>query len=242
MGTKTTLIDYEHDGHALQAEMAWDDSLDTPRPGVLISPNWAGRSPQDGEIAKRLAGAGYVGFALDMYGKGVLGTSREENAANMQPLIDDRAKLQARVTRALDVLCEQPQVDASKTAIFGYCFGGLCALDLARSGADILGAVSFHGLFSAPDNIPTPSIKAKLLLLHGWDDPMATPSDVLAISQELTDANADWQLHAYGNTMHAFTAPGANDPANGTVYDAVADRRSWRAASNFLDELFLDLT
>lgn len=238
MSIRTRFIDYHHDDLLLQAELAWDENADGKRPGILIAPNWAGRSPQDGKVAQRLAASGYVGMALDMYGKGVLGTTAEENRANMTPLLEDRAKLQSRLQAALDTLTEQPEVDASRTAIIGYCFGGLCALDLARCGAPIDAAVSFHGLFTPPDNLTAKDVKAKVLILHGWDDPMATPDSVLAVTREMTEAGADWQLHAYGHTLHAFTTPGANDPSHGTVYNASADRRSWAAMSQLLNEVW----
>ena len=238
MSIHTRMIDYEHGGVALQAEMAWDDAHDAERPGVLISHNWAGRGPNDGRIARRLAELGYVGFALDLYGKGVLGTTREENAAYMQPFLDDRAKLQSRLLAAHQVLCAQEVTDARRTAIIGFCFGGLCALDMARANAPVRAAVSFHGLFMPAGNIPSPTIDAKVLMLHGWDDPMATPDDVLAVTREMTAAGADWQLHAYGGTQHAFTTPGANDAEAGTVYSERADQRSWQAMSNFLAEVF----
>ena len=111
-------------------------------------------------------------------------------------------------------------------------------LDIARTGEDIAGVVSFHGLFAPPGNVDGNRVKARVLALHGWDDPMARPDSVLALAEELTSMGADWQLHAYGNTMHAFTNPAASDPEMGTVYDAAADRRSWEAMKNFLDELF----
>jgi dienelactone hydrolase len=129
-------------------------------------------------------------------------------------------------------------VDASRIAIMGYCFGGLCALDVARSGtSDVLGAISVHGIF-APTGLPPVPIKTKVLVLHGWADPMAPPKDVLALSQELTAAKADWQLHAYGNTMHAFTAPGAYAPERGIAYNEDADRRSWESTLSFFKEIF----
>ena len=236
MTIKTRMIDYTWQGKTFQGELAFDDTADTARPGILIAHNWAGRSPQDGLVAQRLAAAGFTAFALDMYGKGILGTSREENAANMQTLLDDRRELHARLRCALDTLNAQPESDAEKSAIIGYCFGGLCALDAARVGIPILASVSFHGLFNRPADLPVEPISASVLMLHGWDDPMATPDDVLSVSRELSEAGADWQLHAYGNTMHAFTSPAANDPENGTVYDATADARSWSAALAFLHE------
>ena len=236
MKIQSRLIDYSHNGVELQAYMSWDDEIKGARPGVLVCHNWAGRSENDARNADKLAQQGYVGFALDLYGKGILGSSREENAPRMQALLDDRPLLQDRLKTALDLMQAQEEVDEARCAVIGYCFGGLCALDMARSGAEIKAAVSFHGLFHPAKNIADPQIRAKILILHGWDDPMATPQDVLTVSEELTRAKADWQLHAYGGTMHAFTAPAANDPANGTVYSAVADRRSWQAACQLLEE------
>jgi dienelactone hydrolase len=238
MTARTRLVDYTHDGAELEGFFACDEAAETPLPGILVAHAWSGRSPMEDRKAEELAGLGYAAFALDLYGKGVRGTSREENAGLMRPFLDNRAMLQSRLQRALAVLQEQPEVDATRTAAIGFCFGGLCVLDLARSGAEVAGVVSFHGLFGAPSNIESPSIAAKILALHGWDDPMVPPEQVLALSEELTAAGADWQLHAYGGTMHAFTNPDARDAGHGTVYDAVADRRSWRAMQDFLDELF----
>lgn len=236
MTIQTRRIEYIHDGTLLEGFMAFDDATTGPRPGVLISHAWAGRSEFEEDKARRLAELGYVGFALDMYGQGVLGKDKDENAALMTPFLEDRGKLQGRLQAALATLREQKEVDADRTAIIGFCFGGLCAMDLARTGADILGAVSFHGLPMPPGN--TQTIRAKMLILHGWDDPMAQPDAMVALGQELTDAGADWQLHAYGGTMHAFTNPNANDPDFGTVYHPDADRRSWQAMRTFFEEIF----
>ncbi|MEE9356744.1 MAG: dienelactone hydrolase family protein, partial [Methylococcaceae bacterium] len=133
-----------------------------------------------------------------------------------------------------------PWVDDKKIAALGFCFGGLCVLDLARSGADIKGVISFHGLLSAPDNTEGNAIAAKVLALHGYDDPMSSSEQVAALQKELTKSGADWQFHSYGNTMHAFTNPIANDPDFGTVYQSDADRRSWLTMKNFLEEIFTD--
>ena len=238
MAIQNRLIDYRDGDVVLEGMLAWDDALAGPRPGVLVSHAWAGRSDYEDRKANKLAELGYAAFALDLYGKGVRGSGPEENAALMQPFLDDRAMLQKRLHVSLDTLRMQDAVDDSKVAAIGFCFGGLCVLDIARTAADLAGVVSFHGLFGAPGNTEGNTIKAKVLLLHGWDDPMATPDDAVALTRELTAMGADWQLHAYGNTMHAFTNPDANDRQMGTVYDAVADRRSWTAMQNFLDELF----
>jgi len=223
----------------LEAFFAFDDALSGRSPAVLINHTWVGRDEFVAEKARKLAELGYVGFAVDMYGKGILGSGPEENARLMQPLMEDRAMLQKRMQAALHAVKLLPWVDDGKIAAIGFCFGGLCVLDLARTGVDIKGVVSFHGLLGAPGNTQGNAIKAKVLALHGHDDPMVPPEQVLAFEREMTEAGADWQLHAYGHTMHAFTNPVANNPDFGTVYQADADRRSWQAMQNFLAELFL---
>jgi dienelactone hydrolase len=223
---------------ALEAFFAFDDSISRRRPAVLISHAWGGRDSFVADKARKLAGLGYVGFALDMYGKGVLGSGAEENAKLMQPFMADRNKLQQRMKAALAVVKQLPWVDGHKIAAMGYCFGGLCVLDLARTGIDLQGVVSFHGLLGAPGNTQGNKIKAKILALHGRDDPMVPPEQVLAFQEEMTLAGADWQFLTFGHTVHAFTNPVANDPSFGTVYQADADRRSWRAMENFFAEIF----
>jgi len=238
MAIVSNTIGYLDGDVLLEAYFAFDDAITERRPAVLISHAWGGRDDFVAEKANKLAELGYVGFALDMYGKGVLGNSPEQNSKLMQPFMADRGLLQKRIKAALYAVRLLPWVDDSKIAAMGFCFGGLCVLDLARAGADLKGVVSFHGLLGAPDNLVTNSIKAKVLALHGHDDPMGPIEQVLAFEQEMTKAGADWQLHTYGHTMHAFTNPKANDPAFGTVYQANADKRSWLAMKNFLVEVF----
>ncbi|MDD1626714.1 MAG: dienelactone hydrolase family protein [Methylococcaceae bacterium] len=222
----------------LEAFFAFDDSFTGRRPAVLINHSWVGRDDFVAEKAKKLAALGYVGFAVDMYGKGILGSDAEENAKLMQPFMDDRQMLAKRMHAALYAVKLMPWVDDSKIAAIGFCFGGLCSLDLARTGADLKGVVSFHGLLGAPGNTQGNVIKAKVLALHGHDDPMGPVEQVFAFEQEMTKAGADWQLHTFGNTMHAFTNPVANNPDFGTVYQPDADRRSWVMMENFLTEIF----
>lgn len=238
MAIVTRPVEYEHQGVMLEGMLAWDDGIDQPRPGVLVAHTWAGRGDFEIGKARALAELGYVGFAIDMYGKGVLGTSPEENTALMAPLMEDRELLQARIARAADVIRQQPEVDATQVAATGYCFGGLTVLDLARSGSDVQGVVSLHGLFSPPEGGTKQSISAKVLCLHGFDDPMAQPQAMIELGAELTAAGADWQVHAYGNTVHAFSNPAAANPEMGTVYSPDADRRSQQALENFLLECF----
>ncbi|MEZ5559958.1 MAG: dienelactone hydrolase family protein [Pseudomonadales bacterium] len=236
MSIKTRTVDYADGGVALRGYLAWDDAVSEPLPAVLVSHAWGGRTEFENEKAEWVAGRGYVGMALDVYGAGITGSTPEENTALMQPLLDDRGLLLRRLQAGLAALRAQPEVDAAKVAIMGFCFGGLCALDLARSGSDIAGAVSIHGLFTPPAE--TRPIGAKVLALHGWDDPMAQPDSVLAFAKEMSKAGADWQLHAYGNTVHAFTNPEANAPEMGLAYSAAADRRAFETIGNFLEEIF----
>jgi dienelactone hydrolase len=238
MAIVSNTVNYMDGDTLLEAFFAYDDAIDGRRPAVLINHAWGGRDEFVANKAVKLAELGYVGFALDMYGKGVLGSGPEENAKLMQPFVDNRALLQQRISAALSAVKLLPWVDDKKCAAIGFCFGGLCVLDLARTGADLKGVVSFHGLLGAPGNTEGMQVRAKILALHGHDDPMAPPEQVLAFEQEMTRAGADWQLHVYGNTMHAFTNPVANDPGFGTVYQADADRRSWIAMKNFLEEVF----
>lgn len=231
-------VEYSHDGKTFEGVLAFDDARTGKRPAVMIAHAWAGRSQMEIDFARRIAAMGHAGFALDLYGKGVLGAGSEENQRLMTPFIEDRAMLAGRLSHILSVVRTLPEVDSRRIAIIGFCFGGLCALDLARSGADIAGAASFHGLLGAPAKAGTRKIRARIIMFHGWDDPMATPADVLAVTRELTVAGADWQLHAYGGVKHAFTNKAANDPNFGTVYDENADRRSWAALEAFLGECF----
>lgn len=229
-------IEYEHDGTLLEGFFAYDDEKQGPRPAILISHAWGGRGEFECDKARTLAGMGYAAFALDLFGKGVLGSGPEENSKLIEPFLKDRALLQSRMTRSLETMCAQPTVDGNKVVAIGFCFGGLCVLDLARIGTDVQGVVSFHGLFAQPGNTQGTRIRAKVLVLHGHEDPMVPVDDVITLEKELTEAGADWQIHVYGNTMHAFTNPQANDPGFGAVYNADADRRSWQTLQNFLDE------
>lgn len=212
-----------------------------PHPAVLIAHNWSGQGQADNAVADRLAALGYAAIAIDVYGKGRRGDAMGDNSALMGPWMADRAGLRQRLLAAVDAAEAHPMIDDSRIAVIGYCFGGLCALDLARAGnARIKGAVSFHGVY-APTGLPAAPISTRVLVLHGWDDPMTPPDATVALAHELTAAGADWQIHAYGSTMHAFTAPAANNPAGGIQYSAVADRRSWRTMTDFLAEVFAEV-
>jgi dienelactone hydrolase len=231
------LIEYTHNGILLEGFIAYDDSKGKPAPGVMISHAWAGRDEFACDKARKMAELGYVGFALDLYGKGVRGNGPEENTKLMTPFVQDRGLLQSRLLTSLEIFKSIPEVKSDSIVAMGFCFGGLCVLDLARLGTDIQGVISVHGLFIPPGNTGGNKIKAKVLALHGNDDPMVPVDAVVALEKELTEAGADWQIHVYGNTVHAFTNPQANDPGRGTVYNKIADRRAWITISNFLEEV-----
>lgn len=235
---KTYTLDYQDGDTALEAYVAYEEA-DNQKPLVLVAHDWTGRRELACKAAEEVASHGYVGFALDVYGKGVFGKDGdiEGNSALMEPFASDRGLLRQRMKAALVAGRNIPQVDATRVAAMGYCFGGMSVLELARSGADVLGVVSIHGILAAGDKA-NEDIKSKVLCLHGHDDPMVPPEQVLAFETEMTDAGVDWQLHAYGGTQHAFTNPGANNPDFGTVYNEAAARRAYRALYDFFTEIF----
>lgn len=204
------------------------------RPAVLIFPDWSGCNAFAEEKAHLLAMQGYVVLAVDLYGDGRLGHTNEEKAALMQPLKADPHQLRIRVGAAFHALSTQKNVVMTHVSAIGFCFGGHCALELARSGVNVAKVVSFHGLLQP--GLPAENIFAKILVLHGYDDPMVQPAELAAFQQEMTQLGVDWQTHVYGGVMHAFTNPLANDVAFGTVYHAKAAYRSWQTMENFLME------
>ncbi len=231
---------YFDNDQELYGYLAYDEQRLESRPAVMVVHDWSGRNEFACKQAELLAGLGYIGFAVDMYGKARLGNTNEEKSALMQPLMTDRHLLRARIMAAFDTVSALAEVDQRRIAIIGFCFGGLCALDLARSGAEIKGAISFHGLLHKPADLAHHHIKAKVLALHGYDDPMTTPEQVNAFAKEMTDAKADWQIHQYGHVKHAFTNPLAHDTSLGLVYNETAAQRSKRAMVNFLEEIFAE--
>lgn len=229
---------YYHGEQECHAYLAYDDRIEEPRPVVLVAPDWSGRNEFACKKAEQLAKMGYVGFAIDMYGQGRIGETKEEKQALMEPLMADRGLLRSRILAAFDAVGELPEVDPRRVGAIGFCFGGLCVLDLARSGVKVSGVVSFHGLLQKPNDVRMHPIQAKVLALHGYNDPMVSPEAVNAFAKEMTDAEVDWQIHMYGNTQHAFTNPQAHDEAAGLIYNPDADRRAMQAMVYFLDELF----
>ncbi|MES2120339.1 MAG: dienelactone hydrolase family protein [Pseudomonadota bacterium] len=209
-----------------------------PRPTVILIPTVMGVTELELGFGRQLIELGYNAFVADIFGREFRGAERDVMFGEMGRLREDRAALRRRLEHVLSVARGLDEVKSDQIVVAGYCFGGQCALDLARSGADIAGAVSFHGLFDPPGMAPE-KIKAKVVAFHGWDDPMVPPEAVVALGQELTEAGCDWQIHAYGHVAHGFTNPKAHEIGiEGVRYNELAAERSWTSFINLLEELF----
>jgi len=207
------------------------------RPTVILIPTVMGVSELEKKFGRQLVELGYNALVADLFGKDFHGAPRDTMFAEMTRLRSDRAALRRRLEHVLGIAGGLDEVGKNQIVVAGYCFGGQCALDLARSGADIAAAVSFHGLFDPP-GLPPEKISAKVVAYHGWDDPMVPPEKVVALGQELTEAGADWQIHAYGNVAHGFTNPKAHEIGiEGVRYNALAAERSWTSFISLLEEL-----
>jgi dienelactone hydrolase len=208
------------------------------RPTVILVPTVMGVSDLEIGFGRQLVELGYNAFVADLFGKEFHGSPRDTMFGEMTRLRSDRAALRRRMLHVLEIARSLDEVQNDQIVVAGYCFGGQAALDLARSGADIAAAVSFHGLFDPPGLAPE-KIMAKVVAYHGWDDPMVPPEKVVALGKELTEAGSDWQIHAYGHVGHGFTNPHASQlQIDGVAYNALAAERSWTSFINLLEELF----
>ncbi len=238
-GLDMRIVEYRDGDEVFEGFLAAPRGLDASTPGVLVIHEWWGVNDYARRRTVDLAAAGYVAFAGDMYGQGQRAKTWEEAAALSGAVKKDRPRMRQRTARALHVLKEAPHVDASRLAVMGYCFGGTCALELARAGDGLAGAISFHGALDAPLPAAPDGLRARLLICHGADDPYVPPAEVNGLIAELTAANADWQLIHYGGAVHSFTNPEAgDDAASGAAYHAPSDRRSWSHLMQFLSEIF----
>ena len=219
--------------------MVHDNALTGSRPGVLLVHQWKGLGPYETRRAEMLAKLGFTVFAVDIYGKGVRADNPKDAAELAGKYKGDRALLRARVNAGLEVLKKSPLADPKRIGAIGYCFGGTTVLELARSGADVLGVVSFHGGLSTPSPEDAKKIKCKVLALHGADDPFVPAAEVAAFQDEMRKAGVDWHFVAYGGAVHSFTDSGAGkDNSKGAAYNEKADHRSWEAMNFFFDEIF----
>jgi dienelactone hydrolase len=232
-------IEYKQADTVLEGLSVYDDAVQGKRPAVLVVHQWKGLGGYERKRAEMLARLGYNVFAADIYGKGVRPQSPQAAAAEAGKYKNDRALLRARVRAALDVLANHDLTDPKRVAAIGYCFGGMGVLELARSGADIAAVVTFHGALNSPAPADARNIKAKVLALHGADDPNVPSKEVAAFEEEMRQGGVDWQLIAYGGAVHSFTDWNAgSDNSKGVAYNEQADRRSWEAMKQFFAEVF----
>lgn len=232
-------VEYKEGTTTLEGFVAYDDAAKDKKPGIVVVHDWLGLGNYTKKRAEQLAGLGYVAFAADIYGKGVRPNNPKDAGETAGKFKGNRQLLRARVTAALEELKKQKQVDTTKLAAIGYCFGGTTVLELARAGANIKGVVTFHGGLETPTPQEAKNIKGKVLVLHGADDPFVNEAEVKAFETEMRTAGVDWELVKYSKAVHSFTNPEAgNDPSKGAAYNALADKRSWEAMKSFFQEIF----
>ena len=237
---KSRVVEYKDGDVVLEGFVAWDPSKTSTRvPGILVVHQWLGLTDYEKQRCRQLAELGYVAFALDIYGKGVRPNNQQEAAKQAGTFKNDRALYRRRLTLGLEQLKAQEGVAKQMIAAIGYCFGGTGTLELARSGADIAGVVSFHGGLDSPTPADGKKIKSKILICHGADDPFVPTNEIEAMKSEFNKAGVDWQMIYYSGAVHSFTqAMAGNDNSRGAAYNANADKRSWAAMQSFFNELF----
>lgn len=238
----TETVEYKDGDAVLEGYLAYDDAVaakETKTPGVLVVHEWTGLGDYAKKRADLLAKLGYVAFAADIYGKGIRPQTPEEAGQEAAIYKNDRPLMRERAKAALEVLKSYNFVDSKRIAAIGYCFGGTTVLELARSGADIAGVVSFHGGLNTPVPEDAKNIKAKLLILHGRDDPYVPKEEVESFKDEMKKGNTNYQFISYGNTVHSFTNPDAgDDKSKGVAYNPAADRHSWQEMQKFFEDIF----
>jgi dienelactone hydrolase len=230
-GIHTETIEYKQGDATLAGFMAYDDSIKGPRPGVLIVHQWKGLTDYEQKRAEMLAKLGYVAFCVDIYGKGVRPTTPQDAGAEAGKYKRNRPLLRERVNAGLETFRKQSVVDSKR-------FGGTTVIELARSGADVAGVVSFHGGLDSPKPEDGKNIKCKILACHGADDPFVPAKDLEAFESEMRDSGVDWRLIKYGGAVHSFTDWGMDGSMKGAKYDEKADKRSWEDMKAFFAECF----
>ena len=245
LGMITRTIDYQYDGISHKGYLAYENEIEGLRPAVLVAHAWRGQDDFARGKAEALAKLGYIGFAADLYGNGKSVKSDDEAAALMKPLFINRKLLRGRIAAAYKTVLQQANVDKERIGAIGFCFGGLTVLELSRSGEHLKGVVSFHGLLGdrlgeikADSIAPASKRSGAFLILHGYKDPLVSLDDIVNMQKELSQAKLDWQMHIYGDAVHAFTNPVAQEAESGMLYNAKAEHRSWQSMKNFFEEVF----
>jgi dienelactone hydrolase len=232
-------VEYQQGNTHLKGYGVCNPEVKGLRPGILVVHEWWGLNDYARSRADQLARLGYVALAADLYGDGKIAKDMQEAGALSSVLKGNRPLLRERARAGLEALRGNPRVDPKRVAAIGYCFGGTTVLELARSGADVAGVVSFHGGLDTPDPSASRNIRGRVLVLHGADDSFEPQDQILAFQDEMRKAGVDWQMHYYGGAVHSFTNPASgNDKARGVAYSESADHRSWEEMKRFLAELF----
>lgn len=233
-------LDYDVGGKKMQSALVYDDAVKTARPGIVMTPDWKGMNADQIALAKSIAGKDYVILVADVFGSDVRPKTDEEAMAAIKPLLGDRVTLRARINAALAQLKAQAgkaPLDGKHYGAIGFCFGGASTLDLARSGADVQGFVTFHGNLSTDDTTLAKNIKGKVLVLNGADDRGISANSIATFEKEMNDANVDWQFHNYSGTVHCFAIPTAHNPP-GCVYNEKTAKRAFAQMEEFFEEVF----
>lgn len=238
-------VTYQYAQKNFQGHFFYDDNISTPLPVVIVAHAWRGQDDFAREKAWQLAQMGYVGFAADLYGDAKSVSTNEEAQELMIPLFLDRTELRGRIVAAFNTAQKFEKADPSKVGAIGFCFGGLTVIELLRSGVDVNGVVSFHGLLGyemgnlkAEKPPQATNMKGSLLILHGHDDPLVSPAHVKDIQDEMTQAKVRWEMDIYGLTKHAFTNPVATDPSTPFLYNESVAKTAWQRMTNFFQNLF----
>ena len=236
---QTKVIEYKDGNQVLEGYLAYDDAIKGKRPGVLVVHEWNGLQDYAKKRTEDLAKLGYVGFAADIYGKGIRPKNPQESAAQAKIYRSDRKLMRSRAIAGLEVLQKNPLTDSKRIAAIGYCFGGGTVLELARSGASVAGVVSFHGNLDTPNPNDAKNIKGRVLVLHGANDPLVPPEQVKGFETEMLQSKVNWQLVSYPGAVHGFTNPeSGNDASKGVAYNESADKGSWQVMKGFFQKIF----
>ncbi len=235
---------YEIDGLPFEGYWSFPKNQEK-RPAVIVAHAWMGQDDFARQKADEIASLGYVGFAVDLYGKGKIAKNPSEAQELMIPLFFDRVLLQRRICSALRLVQQHPLVDSYKVGAIGFCFGGLSVIELLRSGIDVKAVVAFHAVLGnalrgkVAKTVPiAQAIEGSLLVLHGHDDPLVSEQDIQHFQTEFTKAKVDWQMNIYSHTTHAFTNPAAHDQEHGLYFQPKSAARAWSAMVQFFDEMF----
>ncbi len=235
-------ISWTHEGVDFDGYLVYDKSASDLRPGLVMVPNWMGVNDSAIEKARQVADDDYVVLLVDMYGRGVRPANAQEAGKAAGAVYADRPALRGRIQAALETLKAQAgkaPLDVRQLGGFGFCFGGAVVLELARSGADVAGVVSFHGNLSTPLPAEAGAVKASVLVLNGADDTYVPAEQIAGFEAEMKAARADWQFVNYAGAVHCFAEADANSPP-GCVYHERSAKRAYRAMDDFFDERFGD--